>query len=252
MIIDVHAHLFRDQAYNRAFLAECRKAGIDKICAFLSGMESTGKLADDPNRQALDLREADAESVIAFARVDPTEGEAAVTELARCVAECGMRGLKLSYGVKATDPRLFPLIEKTVELRIPILFHAFMGRPFRPERDDRNPSESDVLDIVALARRFPAAMIIMSHYNLGDWAYGIKAVKSTPNIYPCTSGSGIDSGSIEMGVGEVGADRIIFGTDNLIYAGLGKIYGAHISERERELIFGENLRRLLTKRGPLP
>jgi predicted TIM-barrel fold metal-dependent hydrolase len=118
-------------------------------------------------------------------------------------------------------------------------------------RDKRFPGESDAMEVVELARRFPEAMIIMAHFNLGDWEYGIKAVKSTPNIYPCTSGSGIDADSTEMAVGEVGAERVIFGTDNSIYASLGKIYGAHISDRDRRLIFGENLLRLLTKRGPL-
>ena len=251
MIIDVHAHLFRDRDYNESFLAECRRAGIDKICAFLSGGVSTGRIEDEPNREALELRGAHPESVIAFARVDHAEGEKAVKQLEYCVEELNMRGLKLSFTVKATDPTLFPIVDKAAELKIPILFHAFMGRDTRPERDGRFPGESDAMEIAELARRFPEAMIIMAHFNLGDWEYGIKAVKSTPNIYLCTSGSGIDADSTEMAVREVGAERVIFGTDNSIYASLGKIYGAHISDQDRRLILGENLLKLLTRRGAL-
>ena len=252
MIIDVHAHLFDDPAYNETFLATCRKAGIDRICAFLSGMCSTGLVEDDPNVLPLALRDAHPAAVIPFARVNAAEGESALAELDRCVEECGMRGLKLSFDVKATNPVLFPIIEKTIELRIPILFHAYMGRELRGERDVKNPTESDVQEIVELARRYPEAMIVMSHYNLGDWEFGIKAAKCVENVYPCTSGTGVDAGSIEFGVREVGVERIIFGTDNCICAALGKIFGAKISEREKNRILGENLHELLTKRGPLP
>jgi len=35
-IIDVHLHLFEDLEENERILAQCKNAGIDKICAFLS------------------------------------------------------------------------------------------------------------------------------------------------------------------------------------------------------------------------
>jgi predicted TIM-barrel fold metal-dependent hydrolase len=251
MIIDVHAHLFRDPDYNEAFHAACMKAGIDRICAFLSGGVSTGRIEDDPNRQALDLRAAHPESVIALARVDHAEGQPAVDELARLVEEEDMRGLKLSFTVKANDPTLYPVVEKTIDLKIPILFHTFMGRHTKPARYERYPGETDVLELIDLALRYPEAVFVMAHYNLGDWEYGIKAVKSVRNIYPSTSGSGVDGGSVEFGVREAGAERIIFGTDNVLYGAMGKIYGANISEEDRALIFGGNLMRLLTARGPL-
>ena len=49
----------------------------------------------------------------------------------------------------------------------------------------------------------------------------------------------------------VGAERIIFGTDNSICGGMAKILNAEITGEERRMIFGENLLGLLTKRGPL-
>ena len=250
MIIDVHTHLFEDMAYNHAFVEECRKAGIDKICAFLTGMAS-GKAEEDPNRVVFELRKDHPDVVIALGRADHSEGQKALDYLERAVEEHDVRGLKQSYTIRASDPTLYPLIEKTIELKIPVLFHTFMGKPARPERAGSYPGETDVLELVDLARRYPEAMFIMAHYNLGDWEYGIKAVKSVPNIYPCTCGSGVDTDSTEFGVREVGAERIIFGTDNCIYASLGKIHGADLSDRERQLVLGENLLELLTRRGPL-
>lgn len=252
LVIDGHLHLFSDLEENERILAHCKHAGIDKICAFLSGMASTGAVADDPNRVVIELRKRHPDDVIAFARADAGDGRKAVDELRRVTEEHGFRGLKQSFNVRAADPAIFPLVEATIELKIPILFHAFMDRERRPDRRARNPSETSALELVALARRYPEAMIMMAHYNLGDWEYGLKAVKDSPNIYASTGGSGLAAGYIEAGVRELGAERILFGTDNSICGGMAKIQNAQITDRQRRLVFGENLRRLLTKRGPLP
>jgi predicted TIM-barrel fold metal-dependent hydrolase len=52
-----------------------------------------------------------------------------------------------------------------------------------------------------------------------------------------------------MAVRELGADRVIFGSDSggrSIASQLGKVMGADISEADRRLVLGENLKRLLT------
>jgi len=246
VVIDAHTHLFPNTAQNDAYLQECRRAGVDRVCAFLTSLRSTGKVAENANRWAIDLHERYPHMVIPFARVDATEGRTAVDELTRCVEKHAMRGVKLTFHIPATDPILFPVVERTIELQVPILFHAYMDRDRRPSRMEAQPDESSANDIAWLARRYPEAKIIMSHYNLGDWEYGIKAVRDVPNVYPCTSGTGVDAGSIEMGVREVGPERVIFGTDNALHAGLGKIHGADISEAHKQMILGENLERLLT------
>jgi hypothetical protein len=251
MVIDGHLHLFEDLEENERILAQCKNAGIDRICAFLSGGRSTGAVADDPNRIVMELRDRHPEDVIAFARAYGNDGRKGVEELTRVVEEHNFRGIKQSFNVKASDPAIFPLVEKTIDLKIPILFHTFMDRERRPERHEKNPGETSALELVALARRYPEAMIMMAHYNLGDWEFGLKAVKDTPNIYLSTGGSALDAGYIEAGVREVGAERIIFGTDNSICGGMAKILNAEITEEERRIIFGQNLLGLLTKGGPL-
>ncbi len=251
MVIDGHLHVFDDLEENERILAQCKNVGIDKICAFLSGMNSGGTVADDPNRHVIALRERNPEDVIAFARAYGQDGQKGVDELRRVVEEHNFRGLKQSYKVNVNDPAIFPLVEATVELKIPILFHTFMDRERRPERDERYSGETGALELVSLARRYPEAMIVMAHYNLGDWEFGLKAVRDTPNIYPNTGGSALDSGYIEAGVREVGAERLIFGTDNSICGSMAKIHNARITEAERRMILGENLLRLLSKRGAL-
>ncbi len=252
MITDAHFHIFRkDHPRNETYISEAKKAGISKVCAFLSGLDSTGAIKDNPNCEVLQYRDKYPGFIIPFARISHEDGESALSELERCVNELGMRGLKQSYNVDASDPALLPLIRKAAELKIPILFHTFCGQYCRPERRARCHNETDVTQLAELALKVPDAIIIMAHYNLGDWEYGIKTVKYIKNVYPCTSGSGMDSGQIEMAVKEVGIERIIFGTDSSLWNGLGKIRGAKISDSEKELILGKNLERLFKLRGPL-
>lgn len=252
MIIDCHAHLFYDEEKNERFVKQSRRAGVDKLCAYLSGGCSDGWVADDPNRTVIELRERWGDMIIPFVRVHADDGQAALDELDRCVLERGFRGLKLSFKVKATDPAIFPVVEKTIELRVPILFHAYMNRERLPERPVRNPEESSASEVAELARRYPEARIVMTHYSLGDWEYGLKVLRDVPNVFPSVSGSSADSGATEMGVAVVGASRVIFGTDNCIHAALGKVLGADISEKEKRMILGENMLGLLQMRGPMP
>lgn len=249
-ILDCHFNLFRDdRERSDNYVAQSRRAGVQGACAFLSGMSTAGRLADDPNREPRELHQRYPDFVFPFARVHPDDGPRATAELERLVRKEGFRGLKLSYNNKATDPTWLPIVQKAAELGIPILVHTFMGRAQRPERE-QFPHEVDVLELVDLARRVPEARLIMSHYNLGDWEYGLKAVRDTPNIHPSVSGSGVDSDSVEMGVRECGAERIIFGTDglSLLWSCVGKVLGARLSETERRLIFADNLERLLSAR----
>jgi predicted TIM-barrel fold metal-dependent hydrolase len=57
------------------------------------------------------------------------------------------------------------------------------------------------------------------------------------------------SGSVEMAVRELGAERVIYGSDaagRSFASQLAKVMGADIPEPARRLILGENLRQMLT------
>jgi predicted TIM-barrel fold metal-dependent hydrolase len=52
-----------------------------------------------------------------------------------------------------------------------------------------------------------------------------------------------------MAVRELGAERVLFGSDaggRSFASQLGKVYGAEVSEADKRLIFGQNLKRILT------
>jgi hypothetical protein len=110
------------------------------------------------------------------------------------------------------------------------------------------PGESTPYDIVELAKRHPRVPLICGHTG-GDWERGIRVIRSTSNIYADLAGSNPTSGFVEMAVRELGASRIIYGSDAFgrsFASQLAKVMGADVSEPAKQLILGENLRRMLT------
>jgi predicted TIM-barrel fold metal-dependent hydrolase len=104
------------------------------------------------------------------------------------------------------------------------------------------------MDLAALARRHPGASIICGHTG-GQWELGIRAIRDVPNVTIDLAGSDPTAGLVEMAVRELGARRILYGSDapgRSFASQLAKVYGADVPDETRQLIFGENLKRLLT------
>lgn len=62
-----------------------------------------------------------------WAMIDPWKGEAAISELQRCVEELGITGLKFQPTAQAffpNDKRFYPLYERCMELKVPVSFHT--------------------------------------------------------------------------------------------------------------------------------
>jgi hypothetical protein len=67
-------------------------------------------------------------------------------------------------------------------------------------------------------------------------------------VYAGIAGSDPTSGFVEMAVRELGAERIIYGSDvggRSFASQVAKVVGAEIPDSDKKLILGGNLRRLL-------
>ena len=171
----------------------------------------------------------------------------ALDEIDRCLDE-GMMGIKLYNQYKIWDPAVCLTIEKAIEARVPILEHA--GYPSTPERWALQPNMSHAGDFVRAARKYPEAMLIEGHIGGGgEWEWAILQLRQAPSVYLDTSGSVIDEGMVEMAVRELGADRLLFGTDMTMEGGVGKVLGASLTRAQRERIFWKNLQGILDRRG---
>ena len=255
--IDMHNHIVdpvhrADTNWARVenMLEAAELLGIETLCC--SRPIVGGKLADieavrDVNDAVLAAMKRYPQRIAGFCFLQPGNGAAALDELQRCF-DNGMLGVKLYNQFKFSDPILFPIAERCIELRIPLLGHSAHLTDVRSIA--AQPKTSDSLDFCQLSWRFPALMLILGHVNGGgDWQWAIKGLRDCPNVYLDTSGSVLENDTIEMCIRELGQRRVLFATDQTMEGCVGKILAADITAEQREDIFWRNARRLLDRRS---
>jgi hypothetical protein len=221
------------------------RLGIDRLVLSLGY-----PVIEDPSPQQ--LREANdqvlralrrfPDRTVGFVYLSPNQLEFSLQEFDRCVRDGPMVGVKLLTARRCSAPALDPIVERAVSMKAPILQHTWL------KVGGNGPGESTPHDLAELARRHPEAALIDAHTGR-DWELGIRAVRSARNVSTCVAGFDPTSGVVEMGVRELGAERVVFGSDGAgrsIASQLGKVMGAEIPDPARKLILGENLRRILT------
>lgn len=179
--------------------------------------------------------------ILGMVYVNPKHEQASLDEMDRCVAEGPMIGVKLWIAMECSRPELDPIVRRAVALRVPVLQHAYN------RVGDNLPGESRCEDVAELAARHPDAAFICAHTG-NDWERGIRAIRAQRNVVAEVCGSDPTAGFVEMAVRELGAERVIYGSDagGRSYASqLAKVYSADLPEAERKLVLGGNLRRLL-------
>jgi len=109
-------------------------------------------------------------------------------------------------------------------------------------------------DFLAFANDFAAVRLILAHLGCGcdnDPGHQVRAVQQSRhgNIFIDTSSaSNITSNQIEWAVGQIGADRLLYGTDSPLYFApmqRARIDHAEISDVDKRKILCENAEQLL-------
>ena len=172
-------------------------------------------------------------------------------EIKRCV-DNNMIGLKVYYQVKINDPRFYPIIEKIIDLKMIILMHAeaTLGiAGYRMKYDKKTkPNASRPEDFADIAKRYPEAMFQYAHLGGGpDWEYACKILKEFPNVSVDISGSNNAEGIVDFAVRELGENRVLFGTDNMFFQGVGKVLSSTLTESQKKKVFFENYNAILKK-----
>ena len=189
--------------------------------------------------------------VLGYCFLNPGYTREALAELERCVVREKMIGVKLYNQYKINDPVIFPIIERTIELGVPILVHA--ARLITAADIAQQPLTSHAADFIDIGRRFPEAMIIEGHIaGGGSWEWSLKVLRdardAAPGIYLDTSGSVMDAGLLERCVRDFGDDRLLFGTDMTMEGNVARVRDAEITEAQREKIFHRSFERILSRR----
>ena len=164
MIIDAHVHIGKCcswasyQAWNfdtpqgktdyyspEIHLEKMDKLKIDKAVI----QTAMGKDTTPGNEDIAKIVKRYPDRFVGMAVIDPLK-EGAVEELTRCVRELGLKALKLHplmHGFLAYYPPVHPLVERAIELKIPIMVHSGTAPHSQP------------LQIAMLADMFPEATI---------------------------------------------------------------------------------------------
>ena len=200
------------------------------------------------NDAMLDAMRRHPKRILGYCFLNPGYGREALAELDRCVVREGFIGIKLYNQYKINDPVLFPLIERTIELGVPILVHA--ARLITPADLAQQPLTSHAADFCDVGRRYPQAMIIEGHIaGGGAWEWSLKVLRDAPpSIYLDTSGSVMDAGLLERCVRDFSENRLLFATDMTMEGNVARIRDADITEPQREQIFYKNFEKILARR----
>lgn len=243
LIIDFHAHLWARDDAEEAMAALAARHGVDRICisAIRSYIPDLDEVMELNARTVRAIRKWP-DLYWGFVYVNPRHGPAAMRIIDEA-AEQGMVGIKLWTACYASDPSVFPIAEKAIELGWPVLQHAWR------KWTGNLPTESDPCHVARLAERYPDLKLVMAHIG-GDWEYAIKAVRHCPNVWVDTSGSLAHTGMLEMAIRELGPARVVWGTDmpgaDLLYT-LAKVDRAPIRAADKRKILGENAKQLLAR-----
>ena len=205
------------------------------------------RLGGDPVLGNLDAAQvvAKTEGLLQWVVVDPTKPEtyeqaSVVLTQPKCV------GIKIhpeehGYEITKYGP---PIFEFAAKRRTVILTHSGEERSL-PQ------------DIVKLANQFPEVSVILAHIGCGwdgDYSHQIRAIQqSHGNLYADTSSAkSVMSGLIEFAVEQIGAERILYGSDTPLYFApmqRARIDHANISDRAKRLILHDNAVKLLGLKG---
>jgi uncharacterized protein len=248
-IWDLHCHLSglpgnTPEARLGKLLEYADRLGITRLCVSMGldlSENPTPEKVRQENDEVLRALRAHPDRAFGFVYLNPRHTQASLDELNRCVRDGPMVGVKLWVAQHCHAPELDPLIARATELKAPILQHTWL------KITGNSPGESTPMDLAALAARHPQAMLICGHTG-GDWELGIQIILPYPNVCADLAGGDPTAGLTEMAVRELGAERVIYGSDaggRSFASQLAKVYGANIPESARRLILAGNLQRLL-------
>ena len=248
MVIDCHGHM--GPWYNfhipgdgtpESMIENMDLVGIDAIA--VSPHIAIGPDMQEGNRQVAEAAERYPDRFLPYITVNPRYPMPVIeAEIAQYHERLGgIKGFKFHSSVHCVDCSHVgygPVYEYANEHRAVILSHEWNG----PEHNGQS-------FLTRQAAQHPNISFLHAHSgNAWSVIYVLtEEAKRNPNVYLDIAGSGYPYGGLEHMVAEVGADRVLFGSDLPfvdVRGQVGRVMAARISDDEKRLIIGKNAKRI--------
>jgi predicted TIM-barrel fold metal-dependent hydrolase len=226
-------------------LASMDSNGIDKS-VIVPVQPKTYRL--EPQNEAVAVTQARyPDRFIGFCRIDPRQGEEAVTELRRCVLRLGSKGLMLhpmEEGYTINEGHAVRLVREAGSLGVPTIIAA--GYPW----------VSHAQQIRSVAEQAQEATIIMSHggqINISGLAQAdsFLAMEECGNLYIGTNGV-YRQDFLEECIEAFGPERVLFASMSPVFDQgfeLDRARSVKMEEADRPKVLGANIVRILEGAG---
>jgi len=246
LVIDIHGHLgpwgafyLPEEGSPEAMLRLMDRLGIDLVVSSAHLAIASDHI--EGNKQVIAANEAYADRILPYLTYNPRyPWEPTLAQAESLRAQGRLYGFKIHTGchkVQSTDTRYFPLYEYANDLGLPVLSHAW---------DGTIEGQSALL---ALSKRYPRMSLIAAHSHNG-WEVAeprVEEARQRDNIYLDMAGSMVVFGMLKWMVSEIGAQKVLFGTDIPFIDArprLGYVLMADISDDAKRLILGLNAQRI--------
>ena len=226
-------------------LASMDSNGIDK--GVIAPVQPKSYRLEPQNEAVAVAQMRYSERFIGFCRVDPRQGEDAITELRRCVLRLGLRGLLLhpmEEGYTINDPPAVHLVREAGSLGVPVVVAA--GYPW----------VAHAQQIRSAAEQAEGTTIVMSHggqINISGLAQAdaFLAMQACDNL--CVGTNGVyRQDFLEECVEAFGPERVLFTSMAPVFDQgfeLDRVRSIKMEESDRQYVLGTNMVRILEE-GP--
>jgi predicted TIM-barrel fold metal-dependent hydrolase len=248
-IWDLHTHfpstgLTAEQRAEK-LLRVADRMGIERLCLYMGfpwSQDPSPESFRAQNDQVLSVLPKWPDRLLGFVYLNPKHVDESLAEFDRCVKDGPMVGVKLWVAQHCNTPEVDRIVERAHGLQALVFQHTWL------KVMANYPGESTPMDFAELAQRHADMPLVCGHTG-GDWEQGIRAIAPLKNTYADLAGSDPVAGYTEMAVRELGAERVLYGSDasgRSFASQLAKVLGADIPEEAKKLILAGNLIRLLS------
>ena len=265
MIIDAHTHIFPDNIAARAVASLAKTANIEPNTDGTtsdtlrvmddSGVDKAILVSVATKREQMRtindfLKTKESERFLPFGAMYPTteNGCSAMLDEVEYIKKLGFKGLKMHPEYQSfypDDEQLFPFYDLCSQYGLVITFHAGEDIGFKP------PYHGLPERFLYLAKAFPKLKIICAHFGgWKRWDETVEFLSDCENVYYDTAfcSKFLDNTTAKRLITRKGAERIMLGSDlpwETPKDSISFIDSLKITDREKELILGENAKRIL-------